>query len=199
MNNNKSNNNNFYDKQNNICSDSCWQENKNNGNKKISDYYTYSTQFIPCEENNVRLPDFMYDHINLRGRAGYGLVEPCLVDDYNKLINNKESLTRDKCKIQLFTRLFKDCPMLKGQYGDIESELDILTGADTSLFSTYNNESGNNPNNNTLNCKKLIMEKQIRQPIPLIDCMKDIQNPNHIVPIWTNGGENTRNFINCKK
>ena len=179
------NNNIFYDKQNNICSDSCWQQNKNNGNKKISDYQTYSTQYIPCEEQKVRLPEYMYDHINLRGRPGYGLVEPCLVDDYNKLINNKEGLTRDKCKIQLFTRLFKDCPMLKGQYGNIESELDILTGDDTSLFNNI--------------CKKTLMEQQINQPIPLIDCLKDIQNPNHIVPIWTNGGENTRNYINSKK
>ena len=190
-------NKNFYDKQNNICSDSCWQQNKNNANQKISDYQTYSTQFIDCVEPNVRLPENMYDHINLRGRPGYGLVEPCLVDEYNKLIGNKESLTRDKCKIQLFTRLFKDCPMLKGQHGDIEQELDILTGADTSLFSNYND--GNNDMNNSFNCKKLIMEQQIRQPIPLIDCMKDIQNPNHIVPILTNGGENTRNYINSRK
>ena len=183
-NNNNNNKRNFYDKQNNICSDSCWQENKNNANQKISDYQTYSTQFIPCIEPNVRLPEDMYDHINLRGRPGYGLVEPCLVDEYNKLINNKESLTRDKCKIQLFTRLFKDCPMLKGQYGNLDRELDILTGSDTSL---------------DINCKKTIMEQQIKQPIPLIDCMKDIQNPNNIVPIWTNGGENTRNFINPRK
>ena len=182
----------FYDKQNNICSDSCWQQNKNNGNKKISEYQTYATQLVDCQEPNVRLPEHMYDHINLRGRPGYGLVEPCLVDEYNKLVGNKESLTRDKCKIQLFTRLFKDCPMLKGQHGDIEQELDVLTGTDTSLF-------GNNENNNSLNCKKLIMEQQIKQPIPLIGCMKDIQNPNHIIPIWTNGGENTRNYINCKK
>lgn len=180
-NNNKRN---FYDKQNNICSDSCWQENKNNANQKISDYQTYSTQFIPCIEPNVRLPEDMYDHINLRGRPGYGLVEPCLVDEYNKLINNKESLTRDKCKIQLFTRLFKDCPMLKGQYGDLDRELDILTGSDTSLF------------HNSFNCKKTIMEQQIKQPIPLIDCMKDIQNPNNIVPIWVNGGEDTRSYVN---
>lgn len=185
----------FYDKQNNICSDSCWQQNKNKGNKKISDYQTYSTQFIPCEEPNVRMPDFIYDHINLRGRPGYGLVEPCLVDEYNKLISNKESLTRDKCKIQLFTRLFKDCPMLKGQNGDIDTELDVITGMDTSLFSTYNSDN----NMNSLNCKKLIMEQQIKQPIPLLDCMKDIQNPNHIVPIWTNGGENSRNYVKCKK
>jgi hypothetical protein len=177
----------YYDKQNNFCSDSCWQQNKNIGNQKISDYQTYSTQYIPCEEPKVRLPEYIYDHVNLRGRPGYGLVEPCLVDEYNNLIGNKELLTRDKCKIQLFTRLFKDCPMLRGQNGDIDSELDIMTGANTSLF-----------DNNSFNCKKTIMEQQINQPIPLIDCMKDIQNPNHIVPIWTNGGENSRNYITCR-
>jgi len=40
------------------------------------------------------------------------------------------------------------------------------------------------------------MERQIKQPIPLVDCLKDIQNPDHIVPIWTNGGEDTRAYIN---
>ena len=58
----ENNKNNFYDKQNNICSDSCWQENKNNGNKKISEYQTYSTQFVPCEEPKVRLPEYMYPY-----------------------------------------------------------------------------------------------------------------------------------------
>ena len=40
------------------------------------------------------------------------------------------------------------------------------------------------------------MERQINQPIPLVDCLKDIQNPEHIVPIWINGGEDTRSYIN---
>jgi hypothetical protein len=108
----------------------------------------------------------------------------CLIDTYNNLVKNDEMMTRDKCKIQLFSRIFTGVPQLKGCGGDIMKELDILSGTDTT--------SGN------LNsvCKKSLMEIQIKHPIPLVDCMKDIQNPDNIVPIWINGGEDTRSYIN---
>lgn len=169
----------YFDKQNNICSDSCWEEAKNYGNNKINSYYTYDNQLVDCDAPNVRMPDFMYDHVNLRGRPGYGVADPCLIDNHSRLINNVEGLTRDRCKLQLFKRLFNAPPLFKGQCGDINNELDILSGNDSSD-----------------KCKKIIMEQQIKNPIPLVDCMKDIQNPDHIVPIWTNGGEDTRSYIN---
>jgi hypothetical protein len=178
----------YFDKQNNICSDACWEESKNYGNKKINDYHTYSTQLVDCIDPNVRLPEFIYDHVNLRGRPGYGLSDACLIDNHSRLINNKESLTRDRCKLQLFTRLFEAGPTMKGSLGDINSELDILSGSDSGFYGNGGNKS--------YSCKKTIMEKQINQPIPLVDCLKDIQNPEHIVPIWTNGGEDTRSYIN---
>lgn len=185
-----------YDIENNICSDSCWQQNKNIQNEKINDYYTYQTQLMECELNKVRMPDFIYDHINLRGRPGYGLADPCLIDNYSELVNNKESLTRDRCRIQLFKRLFDACPGLKGSSGDLTRELDILTGTDTSFYVSGQTDDGDTKYISS--CKKGIMEQQINQPIPLIDCLKDIQNPEHIVPLWTNGGENTRININLE-
>ena len=128
----------YFDKQNTICSDSCWEESKNYGNKKINDYQTYSTQFVDCIDPNVRLPEFMYDHVNLRGRPGYGLADACLIDNYSSLVNNKESLTRDRCKLQLFRRLFDACPTMKGSLGDINTELDILSGSDSSFYGNGN-------------------------------------------------------------
>ena len=166
----------FFDKQNTICSDSCWEESKNYGNQKINDYQTYSTQFIDCEAPNIRVPEFMYDHVNLRGRPGYGLSDPCLIDNYSRLINNKEGITRDRCKLQLFRRLFDAGPTMKGSSGDINMELDILTGSDSSFY-------GSGGENSSITCKKTIMERQIKQPIPLVDCLKDIQNPEHIIPM----------------
>jgi hypothetical protein len=182
----------FFDKQNNICSDSCWEEAKNYGNNKINSYYTYSTQLIDCETPNVRMPEFIYDHVNLRGRPGYGVADACLIDNYSKMINNVDGVTRDRCKLQLFKRLFNAPPLFKGQCGDINVELEILSGNDSGFIGS----SGGTSVNNSYGCKKTIMEQQIRHPIPLIDCMKDIQNPEHIVPIWTNGGEDTRSYIN---
>ena len=100
-------------------------------------------------------------------------------------MRNDEMMTRDKCKIQLFSRIFTGVPQLKGCGGDISKELDILSGTDTS--SSIGALGG---------CKKRLMELQIKHPIPLVDCMKDIQNPDNIVPIWINGGEDTRYYIN---
>ena len=37
---------------------------------------------------------------------------------------------------------------------------------------------------------------QIRKPEPLLDFIKEVQNPDHIVPVWVNGGEDTRSYIN---
>ena len=36
----------FFDKQNNMCSDSCWEEAKNYGNNKINDYYRMDSDKI---------------------------------------------------------------------------------------------------------------------------------------------------------
>ena len=178
----------YFESQNNICSDTCWMDYKNHGNEKIMNYQTYEqfSQLIPCETPNVRLPAFMLDHPNLRGRAGYGLTEPCLVDTYNDLLKNDELMTRDRCRIQLFSRIFTGVPHLKGCAGDINKELELLAGSDT-----------NNLGTSTI-CRKSLMELQTHNPIPLIDCMKDIQNPDNIVPIWVNGGEDTRSYINRK-
>jgi len=180
----------FFENQNNLCSDSCWQDFKNHGNEKIINYATYdkSSQLVDCENPNVRMPQMMLDHPNLRGRPGYGLTDPCLVDIYNNLVKNDELVTKDRCKIQLFSRIFTGIPHLKGCSGDINKELDLLSGSDSS----YNNMIS------MKGCvgKKALMELQIKQPIPLVDCMKDIQNPDNIVPSWTNGGEDTRSYIN---
>jgi len=177
----------YFESQNNICSDTCWMDYKNHGNEKIMSYQTLeqSSQLIPCESPNVRLPSFMLDHPNLRGRAGYGVADACLIDTYNDLLKNDELMTRDRCKIQLFSRIFTGVPHLKGCAGDINKELELIAGNDS--INTGGVHSS---------CRKSLMELQTYNPIPLIDCMKDIQNPDNIVPIWVNGGEDTRSYIN---
>ena len=63
---------------------------------------------------------------------------------------------------------------------EAEKELEVLSGNDT----------------NHNKCRKSIMESEQRIGYPLIDCLKDIQNPDNIVPSWTNGGEDTRSYKN---
>lgn len=172
--------NNMFNTNNSVHSDECWKLSKDAYNDSINKYYIYPTNDTKCEPPKVRMPDFYLDHDNLRGRPGYGLVDPCTIDEYNKLVNNDQIMTHDKCKNQIFERLFQSCPMIKGSQGDINKELDIISGTNTDPF----------------NSKKTIMELQINKPAPLLDFMKEIQNPDHIVPTWVNGGEDTRSYIN---
>ena len=43
------------------------------------------------------------------------------------------------------------------------------------------------------------MELSTNKFIPLLDCVKEVQNPEHIIPSWTRGGEDTRSYINKVK
>lgn len=170
-----------YNNNTNISSDNCWKNAKDINNKEISDYTLYDKYSeYKSESSQGSLPEFTLQHPNLRGRPGYGLADQHLIDNYSALRNDPKSLTHDKCNIQLFSRVFQAPPLLRGAEGNIEKELDILSGSDT----------------NPYKCKKTIMEKDQRIGYPLIDFMKDIQKPENIVPQWTNGGEDTRSYKN---
>lgn len=171
---------NIFNTNNSTNSDECWKLSKDAYNDSINKYYLYSTNDTNCNPPNVRMPDFYLNHVNLTGRPGYGVADSCVINEYNNLVKNDDLMTHDKCKIQIIERLFKGCPAIKGSEGDITKELDILSGSDT----------------NPLCCKKTIMEMQTRKPEPLLDFIKEVQNPDHIVPVWVNGGEDTRSYIN---
>ena len=40
------------------------------------------------------------------------------------------------------------------------------------------------------------MEKELNYSYPLVDMLKNIQDPKHLVPEWTHGGEDTRSYKN---
>jgi len=167
-----------YNMDTNICSDTCWKNTKETNNKEIYDYSIFNQY---CEyDDKCAMPDFYLDHPNLTARNGYGLTDTFNVNNYSALRNDPKSITHDKCTIQLFERVFQAPPLLKGAEGDLEKELDVLSGNDT----------------NTMGCKKSLMEFEQRLGYPLVDCLKDIQNPDNIVPHWTNGGEDTRSYKN---
>ena len=171
---------NIFDSSTSVCSDTCWKTAKEVHNKEISDYYLYETNFVKCTVPEVRMPEMSLDYPNLRGRPGYGLADDCLIDIYSSLLTNSRSMTRDKCPTQLTTRIFTGGPNLRSGTGDINNELDVLSGSDT----------------NPYKCNKTIMEQQTYHFTPLIDCMQDIQDPDHIVPVGVRGGEDTRSYIN---
>jgi len=167
-----------------LCSDQCAMEARDTQNNAIVNYDLY--QYLPaqCDGVHARFPTFSYDHVNLIGRAGYGVAEGCVVDNYSALRNDPAQMTRDKCKTQLFTRIFQGCPDLACGVGDPDNELNVLSGTNTNTFDGVKYP-----------CKKTIMEQQTYNFDPLLNCVKEVQNPEHVVEKWTRGGTDTRNYM----
>lgn len=173
-----------YDDSNRIGSDQCEKQARDAQNQQIGDYTLYQYLPIQCESPNARFPEFSYDHVNLRGRVGYGLADDCIVDQYSSLRNDPAQLTRDRCHIQLFSRVFQGCPNMKPGVPQPEKEMPIIQGiSSTSLEGTR------------FACKKTLMEMTTNKPIPLIDCVKDVQNPDNLVEPWVRGGDATRDYV----
>jgi len=173
----------------NYSTDCCAREARDTQNDQIFGYNVYSyLPVVACEAPKVRSPDFQYDHPNLRAKVGYGYTDDCLVDEDSKFRTDPNTLTRDRCKIQLYERMFQGCPNLKPGVSDPGAELAIQQGTNNSMME-----------GRQIPCKKAIMEKEIQHPIPLVPCMSDIQDPNHIVPTWTWGGEPTRDYVRRKE
>lgn len=171
-----------------LNNDTCWREAKDLHNRQIDDYRHYNTNFVQCKDPNIRIPTFHYDHVNLRGRPGYGVSDDCLIDNDSILRNDQSRMTRDKCSIQLIHRTFTGGPNLRPGAGDPEKELDILHGSNSMDVTAVNQQVCN---------KKQLSEEQTYKFIPMLDCIQDIQH--HEYESWARGGEATRDFVNKKK
>jgi hypothetical protein len=172
----------------NYSTDCCAREAREAQNEQASGWRLYKHLPVPCDTPNMRSPNFQYDHTNLRAGIGYGQSDGCVIDEFSKLRNDPSQLTRDRCKIQLFERTFQGCPNLKPGVSDPGAELPILQGTNNDQISGLQ-----------IPCKKAIMELQTKHNTPLVNCMKDVQDPDHIVPSWTWGGEPTRDFVRRKE
>jgi hypothetical protein len=177
-----------------VNSDECWKQAKDTHNMQIEKYALYYNDTAKENKNIGSLPSFSIDHINLRGRPGYGLSDDYLIDTYSSLRIDPNTMTRDRCNIQLETRMFAGGPRLTGQQGNINKELDILSGSNSKYVTTNNGNINLNQK-----CSKTIMEESMNNFIPLIDFVKEVQNPDNIIPSWTRGGDDTRSYVNKVK
>lgn len=179
----------IFDDSNRVGSDCCEKQARDAQNESIHKYSLYQYLPVDCVSPNARYPEFSYEHVNLRGRVGYGLADDCIVDQYSTLRNDPAQLTRDRCHIQLFERVFQGCPNLKPGVPKPEEEMPILQGlSTTSLEGTK------------YACKKTLMEMTTNKPVPLVDCMRSsIQNPDNLVEPWVRGGDATRDYVKRKE
>ena len=168
-----------------ICSDSCAKEARDHNNDQIFNYELYQNIPIECQSTSARFPTFAYDHVNLSGRAGYGVSDSCTIDTFSALRNDPSQLTRDRCRIQLFSRIFQGCPNLRPGIVDPDQEMPLVQGTST----TNNYEGVYYP------AKRALTEYETKHPDPLLDCSMSVQDPKHIIEPWTWGGEPTRDFV----
>jgi hypothetical protein len=187
----------LYDANVSLNSDSCWMNAKDNYNNNVGKYSLYYNDTAKENKQTGTLPDMANDHINLRGRPGYGLADDYLIDIYSALRNDPNAMTRDRCSIQLITRTFAGGPKLTGKSGDINKELDVLSGSDTRALPALSNADENV--SMPYRCNKSIMEITTNEFMPMLDCMKEVQKPQHIIPDWTRGGEDSRSYKNKAK
>lgn len=167
-----------------LCNDECAKEAKDQQNENIVDYELYQYLPVSCDGVHARFPSFAYDHVNLTGRIGYGIAEGCVIDNDSALRNDPARLTRDRCRTQLFSRIFQGAPNLACGVADPDKEMPILQGTGSSTW-----EGVKYP------CKKTLMEQQTYKFIPMLDCVKKVQEPQHVVETWTRGGTDTRNYM----
>jgi len=181
-----------------VNSDACWMNAKDMNNDSMGKYALYYNDTAQEKKPSGSLPNMSLEHVNLRGRPGYGLSDDYLIDTYSALRNNPDAMTRDRCPIQLVTRTFAGGPRLTGKTGDINKELDVLSGSDTRIMPVMSN-ADETTNTQPFRCNKTIMEQTTNKFMPLLDCIKEVQNPQNIVPSWTRGGDDTRSYINKVK
>lgn len=172
--------------ENTLRNDKCAIEQRDRYNVGIADYtmknYAYNWP-VECRSPDQRAPVVGYEFPNLHTRVGVGLSDDCLIDQYSALRNDPAQMTKDRCRIQLFERVFQGVPNLRPGRVDPGEEMPLQQGVDNSVYE-----------GSVLPCRKSIMEFSIKEFDPLLSCVREVQNPEHVVEPWIRGGLPTKDY-----
>lgn len=160
--------------------DECALVTKELQNRSIGDYMLYNS-FVTSEPTKdlTEFNDFVSTNTNLRYKDGYGFLNGVVVDKDSELRNGAK-VTHDREKTQLSARWYKAVPSFNKGGLIVNVDTRLKFAEDTSAIRS---------------CQKTT-EKDFDRFIPLNPCLAStVQNPKHIVPPWTNGGESTRNYV----
>ena len=177
----------YFDQTNRIKSDQCSINAHSKHNDEISAYNTFNTWVTnaptleECASERDKLQEFSTNNY-MTTRDGYGVSTGCLIDIDSDI--RKPSVTSCGERNQLFTRVFQAGPMIAhGNLNQTDAESQLLQGDDT-----FGKPS----------CRR--SQPPPTYDLPLLDCVKNnIQNPNHIIPKWTRGGDATRDTLKQKE
>jgi hypothetical protein len=163
-----------------LADDKCALVTKELQNRSIGDYMLYNS-FVTSEPKRdlKEFKDFVVNNQNLRYKDGYGFLNGNVVDTDSD-IRNGAKFTNDREKSQLTTRWYQAVPSFNKGGLIVNVDTRLKFAEDTSFIRS---------------CQKT-SEKDFDRFIPLTPCLADVvQNPEHIIPKWVNGGESTRNYV----
>lgn len=171
-----------FNSENGLRSEECALRARDRVNQDVTNYalfnpFVTSEQNDQCENAIAKLQEFSTENY-LQLRDGVGVTNACRVDTDNDL--RMFNLTNNREITQLDTRLFKGAPFVgKGSLNNTDAESSLLQGDNT-----YNSEE----------CTGSSVLDNVFQP--MLPCLQEsIQNPVHIIPPWTRGGESTRDTL----
>jgi hypothetical protein len=163
-----------------LVDDKCALVTREYQNRSIGDYMLYNSYVTSqCKKDKKEFDSFVSQNPNLRFKDGFGFLNSCVVDTDSELRNGAK-FTNEKEKSQLCTRWDQAVPSYNkgGLIVNVDSRMKFAE--DTSAIR---------------DCDRLT-EKDYNRFIPLTPCLaQSIQNPEHIIPKWVNGGESTRAYV----
>lgn len=170
----------LFDLEHRVGADMCARNSKDRQNTSIENYNLFPR--FPTQAETLKpmhsINEFSSDN-RLTFRDGYGVANAVTVDADSSL-RNGSLITHDRYKTQLNARVFQAVPDL-GHGGFVPSLESRLTQGE----SCSDHKSCN-----------ALAEVTINRFMPLVPCLRDtIQDPSHIVPPWTWGGEPTRDTV----
>jgi hypothetical protein len=176
----------YFDTGNRVTQDDCAQEAKLNENTSIMNYRLYNPYGVEaCEKKIEKLNALVADNPNLRFRDGYGVAQPCLIDQDSRLRNETVS-TNVREKQQLSVRFFHAVPDVSHGAFIPNTESLLKIGA---VDSTHERQ-----------CDRLA-EKDFDRFTPFVPCMTQlVRGEAEATPGWTEQfGASSRETVRQKE
>jgi len=174
-----------FDHTDRIEADPCAQDARQRENFDVFSYHlfnSYRTNLAEpkaCEKAAGELEEFYTDNF-MRIRNGYGVASACVIDEDSRMRNIP--MTHDRGRHQLIQRTFQAVPDLSHGEARPVTESTLQQGENT----YQSNE-----------CERNHVQSQF---LPMIPCLRNtVQDPRHIIPSWTRGGESTRDTLKQKE
>ena len=165
----------LFDAQSSLRSDRCNRLATDRENARIQEYVLRGRTDETCSPAGARRPDL--DHRNLLMRPGYGVADQCTIDTDSRLRVNPGGLTNMRDQHQLFTRVYQAVPDLRGGLPRPDVESRLIQAEMTPSRKCSGGVEWDKPF------------------LPMQACVASAQDPAHIVPTWTWGGEATRDYV----